>query len=85
MNEKFENLKKKIFHRSKYRGVKELDIIFERYINKYSALIDEDDLNELNEFLDVPDSELLDFILNPSKVPSNLKNRTFYRLIQFEK
>ena len=42
-------------------------------------------MNELNELLDVPDSELLDFILNPNKAPSNLKNRTFYRLIQFEK
>ena len=84
MNEEFKNLKKKIFHRSKYRGVKELDIIFERYINKYSASIEEDDLNELNELLDVPDSELLDFILNPDKAPSNLKNRTFYRLTQLE-
>ena len=85
MDRKFENLKKKIFHRSKYRGVKELDIIFERFLKNYSHLIQKDDLNELNQLLKVPDSELLDFILHPSKAPSNLRNRTFYRLLKIER
>ena len=36
-------LKKKILHRSKYRGIKELDIIFERFINKFSKTQFSDD------------------------------------------
>ena len=27
---------KKILHRSKYRGIKELDIIFDRFVEKYN-------------------------------------------------
>lgn len=77
----YENLKKKILHRSKYRGVKELDILFEKFINKYSDSLENEDFHELNQLLDVPDSDLLYFILNPNKVPGNLKNKTFYRLL----
>lgn len=77
----YENLKKKILHRSKYRGVKELDILFEKFINKYSDILENEDFHELNQLLDVPDSDLLYFVLNPKKVPGNLKNKTFYRLL----
>ncbi len=35
--------KKKILHRAKYRGIKELDIIFDRFIKKYSeSLLDDE-------------------------------------------
>ena len=55
--------KKKILHRSKYRGIKELDIIFERFINNFSNKFTDDDYNELEQILDIPDSELFDIIL----------------------
>ena len=41
--------KKKILHRSKYRGIKELDIIFERFINNFSNQFTDDDYNELEQ------------------------------------
>ena len=55
--------KKKILHRSKYRGIKELDIIFERFINNFSNHFTDDDYIELEQILDIPDSELFDIIL----------------------
>ena len=73
-------IKKMILYRLKYRGIKELDILFEKYANKYYDEIDDNDLNELKQLLEIPDLELLDFILNQKEIPSNLKSKTFYRL-----
>ena len=57
------HFKKKILHRAKYRGIKELDIIFDRFIRKYSEKLLEDELLELEQILDLPDQLLLNIIL----------------------
>tara|TARA_X000001036_G_scaffold430863_1_gene464229 strand:- start:989 stop:1240 length:252 start_codon:yes stop_codon:yes gene_type:complete len=67
------NFKKKILHRTKYRGIKELDIIFERFILKNGERLADDDFYELEEILNIPDNELLDIILKKKKPPANLK------------
>ena len=75
--------KKKITHRSKYRGIKELDIIFERFINKFSNKFNDDDYNELAQILDIPDSELFDIILKKTLPPANLKNSVLLKILKF--
>ena len=73
--------KKKILHRAKYRGIKELDIIFDRFIKKYSANLLEDEFNELDRILNLPDQLLLDIILGKEKIPANLQSKTLKNLI----
>ncbi|MAI85257.1 MAG: hypothetical protein CMM91_10065 [Rickettsiales bacterium] len=80
MNIKNLTKKKKILYRLKYRGVKELDMLFEKFSQKFFENLTEQDLHELNELLDIPDLELLDFILEKKTLPSNLDNKTFNRL-----
>ena len=41
---------KKILHRAKYRGIKELDIIFERFVAAYQEKITSNELIELSRF-----------------------------------
>ena len=77
------NLKKKILHRSKYRGIKELDIIFERFVSKIEREISDDQLVELEQILNLPDNELLDIILKKKDPPANLKNGILKKLLQF--
>ena len=54
--------KKKILHRAKYRGIKELDIIFKNFLLSYEDKITDEELYELQEILNLPDSELLDIL-----------------------
>ena len=75
--------KKKILHRSKYSGIKELDIIFERFINNFSNQFTDDDYNELEQILDIPDSELFDIILKKKLPPANLKNSILVKILKF--
>lgn len=80
MSSDFEKKKKKILYRSKYRGIRELDILFEKYTDKYYNVLDYDDLNELNELLKIPDWELLEFLMYPQNTPVNLNSKTLQRL-----
>ena len=73
--------KKKILHRAKYRGIKELDIIFDRFIKKYSEGLLDDEFLELDRILSLPDQLLLNIILGKEKIPANLKSKTLNNLI----
>lgn len=73
--------KKKILYRLKYRGIKELDLLFERFSVKYFKDINTKDLDDLEILLDIPDQELLDIILKRKDLPDKLNNKTFKRLI----
>ena len=66
--------KKKILHRAKYRGIKELDIIFEKFVNTYEYKLNDQEFKELEEILNLPDNLLLDIILKKEKVPANYDN-----------
>ena len=66
--------KKKILHRAKYRGIKELDIIFEKFVNTYKYKLNDQEFKELEEILNLPDNLLLDIILKKEKVPANYDN-----------
>ena len=73
--------KKKILHRAKYRGIKELDIIFDRFIKKYSDTLLDDELYELERILNLPDQLLLNIILGKEEIPANLHSETLKNLI----
>ena len=75
-------LKKKILHRSKYRGIKELDIIFDRFVEKYNSSLSNEELKQLEELLNLPDNELLDILLKKAEIPSNLKNQVLQKILK---
>ena len=72
--------KKKILHRAKYRGIKELDIIFDRFISKYENDISSFELKQLEEILNIPDNELLELILKKKQMPANLNNSVMKKI-----
>ena len=74
--------KKKILHRAKYRGIKELDIIFYNFLIEYEDKITNDELYELEEILNLPDSDLLEIIYNKKKIPSNLKDGILKKILK---
>ena len=73
--------KKKILHRAKYRGIKELDIIFDRFIKKYSESLLDEEFYELERILNLPDQLLLNIILGKEEIPANLRCETLKNLI----
>ena len=73
--------KRKILHRAKYRGIKELDIIFERFVNKFKLNLEDQEFLELEEILNLPDNLLLDIILKKEKIPANIDNTVLNKIL----
>ena len=73
--------KRKILHRAKYRGIKELDIIFERFVNKFELNLKDQEFLDLEEILNLPDNLLLDIILKKEKVPANIDNSVMKKIL----
>ena len=74
--------KKKILHRAKYRGIKELDIIFEKFVNTYKYKLNDQEFKELEEILNLPDNLLLDIILKKEKIPANYNNLVMKKIFK---
>ena len=56
-----DQLKKKIIYRSNYRGTKEMDKLLGAFTKKYIDELSLNDLSDLDEFLDIDDSNLYNF------------------------
>ncbi len=59
-----EIFKKKLLYRSNYRGTKEMDILLSNFVKKYIDNFDEEELLELDKFLDFEDEVILKYYQN---------------------
>ena len=58
---KLETFKKKLLYRSNYRGTKEMDILLSNFVKKYINEFNEEQLKELDKFLDFEDNVIFNF------------------------
>ena len=56
-----DQLKKKIIYRSNYRGTKEMDKLLGAFTKKYIERLNFKDLNDLEELLNIDDTNLYNF------------------------
>ena len=61
MNNKLEILKKRIIYRAGYRGNKEMDILLSSFVNKNINSFDENQLSQLENFLNFEDDVIFNF------------------------
>ena len=61
MSFNIDELKKKIIYRSNYRGTKEMDKLLGKFVKKYINELEEDDLIDLDKFLNIDDTNLYNF------------------------
>ena len=61
MSEKLEIFKKKLLYRSAYRGTKEMDILLKSFVKKYINDLTDNQLKQLEIFLNCEDEVILNF------------------------
>jgi len=61
MSFNIDELKKKIIYRSNYRGTKEMDKLLSKFVKKYINDLQEEDLIDLDKFLNIDDTNLYNF------------------------
>ncbi len=58
---KLKTFKKKLLYRSNYRGTKEMDLLLSNFVKKYINKFDEEQLKELDKFLNFEDNVIFNF------------------------
>ena len=58
---KLEIFKKKLIYRSNYRGSKEMDLLLSKFVEKHINNFNENELYELDKFLDFEDEVILNY------------------------
>ena len=61
MTTDIEQIKKKIIYRSNYRGTKEMDKLLGAFTNKYIDKLNHNDLFDLEELLNIDDTNLYNY------------------------
>ena len=82
MSNKLEIFKKRLLYRASYRGTKEMDILLGSFVNKHINDFDENNLKELEKFLNFEDEIILNFYnynidekkINKNKISILFKN-----------
>ena len=74
MNNNIDNLKKRLIYRSLYRGTKEMDKLIGSFVRDYINKLDENDLKDLEIFLNYDDDTL--YKLYKKELDSSTLNKT---------
>ncbi len=80
MIEKLEIFKKKLLYRATYRGTKELDILLTNFVKKYINKLNDKELNDLQNFLELDDEEIINYYHNDiinDKIKKNSISKIF--------
>ena len=80
MIEKLEIFKKKLLYRATYRGTKELDILLTNFVKKYINQLNDKELNDLQNFLELNDEEIINYYHNDivnDKIKKNSISKIF--------
>ena len=81
---KTDSLKKKIKYRSEYRGIKEMDLLLGKFVNKYINKLKYDELLQLYEVLEFDDDTIFKWYSNSNNNNLIPKNKITEMLKEFK-
>jgi antitoxin CptB len=75
--------RKKLLFRSWHRGTRELDLIFGAFADAAIETLDADQLDDYERLLNLPDSDLMDWLLGVTAVPTEIDSALLRRILAF--
>ena len=75
--------RKKLLFRSWHRGTRELDLIFGTFADAAIETLDEGELDDYERLLNLPDTDLMDWMLTGKPVPADIDNALIRRILAF--
>jgi antitoxin CptB len=84
MDETRDIRRKRLVHRSRYRGVKESDLLFGQFAAQWLPILDDRQLDRYEALLDEPDQDILAWVYGRQPVPTRHDNDVFRMLRSFE-
>jgi antitoxin CptB len=75
--------RKKLLFRSWHRGIRELDLIFGTFADAAIETLDEGELDDYERLLNLPDTDLMDWMLTGKPVPADIDSALIRRILAF--
>jgi antitoxin CptB len=75
--------RKKLLFRSWHRGTRELDLIFGAFADAAIETLDEGELDDYERLLNLPDTDLMDWMLSGKPVPAEIDSTLLQRILAF--
>jgi len=83
MSEPITIRRKRLVHRSRYRGIREADIVFGKFADRHVKTMDKADLDRYEALLDESDHDLLAWLTGREAVPDRHNHDIFDMIKQF--
>jgi antitoxin CptB len=77
--------RRRLRYRAWHRGMREMDLVLGRFADSELAGLNDDEIAELETLMEVPDPELLGWILGQSSTPAQFDTPIFRRLTEFHR
>lgn len=78
-----ETRRKRLLWRASRRGMKEMDLLLGGFARDCLATLEETELRELEAIVELPDNELLGWIMGQSPVPPEHRSKTLEALLRY--
>ena len=75
--------RKKLLFRSWHRGTRELDLIFGTFADAAIETLDAGELDDYERLLNLPDTDLMDWMLTGKPVPADIDSALIRRILAF--
>src|SRR5262245_61455322 len=75
--------RRKLLFRSWHRGMREIDLILGTFADAEIGDLTESEIEQYERLLDIPDTELLPWIMGERPIPESERTDTFLRILAF--
>ena len=79
-----DDIKKRIIYRASYRGTKEMDVLLSSFVNSIINKLNNDELLELEKFVNLSDEELIKLNKNFSDAKEQNLNKIYKDFYNFK-
>jgi antitoxin CptB len=76
--------RRKLLFRAWHRGMRELDLVLGRFADRYMADLAPEELDQLERLMEVPDCDLLAWVIGQARVPPDYDTALWRRLCAFK-
>jgi antitoxin CptB len=82
--DELEKQRKRILFRADHRGTKEADVLIGSFAKKYIHDLSQQDLNDFEVLLDLPDLDVLEWLVGKTEVPAAHNTPLMQKILQYK-
>lgn len=75
--------RRRCLFRASHRGTREMDMVMGSFAEAHLTNMSDDDLNDFEKLIDVPDRELFSWVSGSETIPSNFNTPILQQMIAF--